>query len=406
MKRSKSLAFVALLLTVALLAAGCASKNNSSSGGGGGGNASKPDVTIYFQGALTGPYNYLILPSYQAAQLHINELNSQSDFPAHITLKQGDTQGSPDNAPQVVQEVVGDDTTVGVIGPGFSGESEASGDTYNQAQIPFVTPSATETALDAKGWDYWYRAVGPDSGQGGFAGKFIAKQIKPSKLFVFHDKSAYGQPLATTVRDTAKKAGVTIAGFEGIESGADDYSALISDIKASGADTAFFGGYDADFGKIVKQAKDSGLNITFMSGDGSLSSSFLKIAGSAAEGTYLTAPTNLSGSFVQKYNSSIGAKASSVPVYAAEGYDVAGLFGAGIKAAVDGGAKDPASIRAGVQKYLSGLTTSNPYHGVAKDYSFDSKHEIASTSLAGLYYYYLVKGGAMKPLGNAQSLKL
>jgi branched-chain amino acid transport system substrate-binding protein len=405
MKRSKSLAFVALLLTVALLAAGCASKNNSSSGGGGGGG-SKPDVTLYFQGALTGPYNYLILPSYQAAQLHINELNSSSSFPAHITLKQADTQGNPDQAPQSVQEVVGDDTTVGVIGPGFSGESQASGDTYNQAQIPFVTASATETALDAAGWTYWYRAIGPDSGQGGFAGKFIAKVMKPSKLFVFHDKSAYGQPLATTVRDTAKKAGVTIAGFEGIESGADDYSALISDIKASGADAAFFGGYDADFGKIVKQAKDSGLNIKFMSGDGSLSSSFLKIAGSAAEGTYLTAPTNLSGAFVQKYNSSIGSKASSVPVYAAEGYDVAGLFGAGIKAAVDGGAKDPAAIRAGVQKYLSGLTPSNAYHGVAKDYSFDSKHEIASTKLSSLYYFYLVKNGAMKPLGNATSLKL
>jgi branched-chain amino acid transport system substrate-binding protein len=388
------------------MAAACAKKDETSSGNGGGSGGAKPEVTLYFQGALTGPYNYLILPSYQAAQLHIQELNADSNFPAHITLKQADTQGSGDQAPQVVQEVVSDTSTVGVIGPGFSGESEASGDTYNQAKIPFVSPSATETALDAKGWDYWYRAVGPDSGQGGFAGGFIAKVVKPTKLFVFHDKSAYGQPLATTVRDTAQKEGVSIAGFEGVEAGSDDYSALISDIKASGADMAFFGGYDADFGKIVKQAKDSGLNIDFMSGDGSLSSSFLKIAGPAAENVYLTAPTNLSGDFVAKYNSSIGAKASSVPVYAAEGYDTAGLFGAAIKSAVDGGAKDAASIRAGVQKYLSGLTTANAYHGVAKDYAFDDKHEIDAPSLADLYYYYQVKGGKMKPLGNATDLNL
>jgi branched-chain amino acid transport system substrate-binding protein len=393
-------------LTVALLAAGCASKNNSSSGsGGGGGGGAKPEVTLYFQGALSGPYNYLILPSFQAVKLHIDELNAQSDFPAHITLKQGDTQGSPDNAPQVVQEVVGDDTTVGVIGPGFSGESEASGDTYNQAQIPFATPSATETALDAKGWDYWYRLIGPDSGQGGFAGSFIAKQLKPKKLFVVHDKSAYGQPLATTVKETAAKGGIQIAGFEGAEP-ADDYSALISDIKASGADAVFYGGYDADFAKIVKQAKDSGLNIDFMSGDGSLSSSFVKIAGSAAENVYLTAPSNLSGDFIQKYNDAAGSKASSVPIYAAEGYDAAGIFGAAIKDAVDGGAKDPAAIRAGVQKYLSGLTTSNPYHGVAKDYAFDSKHEVDAPKLSDLYYFYQVKSGAMKPLGNATDLGL
>jgi branched-chain amino acid transport system substrate-binding protein len=405
MKRSKRVGLVALLLALTLVSAACASKDSGGSSGGGGGGP-KPEVTLYFQGALTGPYNYLIIPSYQAAKLHVDELNSDSDFPAHITLKQADTQGNPDQAPQVVQEVVADEATVGVIGPGFSGESEASGDTYNEAQIPFVSPSATETALDAKGWDYWYRAVGPDSGQGGFAGKFIPKEIKPSKLFVFHDKSAYGQPLATTVRDTAEKANVEIAGFEGIETGADDYSALISDIKASGADAAFFGGYDADFGKIVAQAKDSGLNIDFMSGDGSLSSSFLKIAGDAAEDVYLTAPTNLSGDFVEKYNSSIGSKASSVPVYAAEGYDVAGLFGAGIKAAVDDGASDATGIRAGVQKYLSGLTTSNAYHGVAKDYAFDEKHEIDAESLAALYYYYQVSGGEMKNLGNAEDLNL
>jgi branched-chain amino acid transport system substrate-binding protein len=407
MKRTKNLAFVALLLAVTLVAAGCAKKDDTTTGGNpSGGSGPKPEVTIYFQGALSGPYNYLILPSFQAAKLHIDELNAQSDFPAHITLKQGDTQGNPDQAPQVVQEVVGDTTTVGVIGPGFSGESEASGDTYNEAKIPFVSPSATETALDAKGWDYWYRAVGPDSGQGGFAGSFVAKVLKPNKLFVVHDKSAYGQPLATTVKETAAKGGVDIAGFEGAEPGSDDYSALISDIKASGADAVFYGGYDADFGKIVKQAKDSGLNIDFFSGDGSLSSTFLKIAGDAAENVYLTAPSNLSGAFIQKYNDAAGSKASSVPIYASEGYDAAGLLGAGIKDAVDGGASDPTAIRAGVQQYLSGLTNSNAYHGVAKDYAFDDKHEVDAPSLSDLYYFYQVKNGNMKGLGNATDLNL
>ncbi|MEA2485070.1 MAG: hypothetical protein QOD46_181, partial [Actinomycetota bacterium] len=73
---------------------------------------------------------------------------------------------------------------------------------------------------------------------------------------------------------------------------------------------------------------------------------------------------------------------------------------------VDGGAKDPAAIRAGVQKYLSGLTTSNAYHGVAKDYAFDSKHEVDAPKLSDLYYFYQVKSGAMKPLGNATDLGL
>ena len=111
---------------------------------------------------------------------------------------------------------------------------------------------------------------------------------------------------------------------------------------------------------------------------------------------------NLGGDFVTKYNQEYGSDASVVPVYAAEGYDVAGLICEGIKAAVAGGASDPASIRAGIKTYLDGLTPDNPFQGVAKPIAFDpSTHEVAATDINALLYFYQVKNGAMSPLGNA-----
>ena len=233
----------------ALVAAACGGDDDGG-GGGGGGAVEKIPVTWYFQGALTGPYNYLILPGFQGATLRVEELNADESFPAEITLKKADTQGDPAQAPPVVEEVVSDPETVAVLGPGFSGESAASGDSYNEAAIPFVTGSATTPSLAEEGWDYWYRAIGNDAGQGSNAGRYIAEQLKSKALFVAHDKSDYGQPLAEVTRDTAEKAGVEIVGFEGVETETEDYSPLISAIEQSGADAFFFGGYDAQFGKI------------------------------------------------------------------------------------------------------------------------------------------------------------
>src|SRR6185436_18203783 len=120
------------------------------------------------------------------------------------------------------------------------------------------------------------------------------------------------------------------------------YSALISDIEASGADTVFYGGYDADFGKLLKQAHDAGLDVTWMSGDGSVSSTLLDTAGDGAEGVYLSIPSNI---------------------------------GEDIKEAIDGGATDAVGIRAGIKDYLDSLTVDNPFQGEAKPIAFDDKHE-------------------------------
>ncbi|HZJ51719.1 MAG TPA: branched-chain amino acid ABC transporter substrate-binding protein, partial [Actinomycetota bacterium] len=345
--------------------------------------------------------NYLVIPSFQAAQVRFDELNADESFAAEITFKEGDTQGDPANAPQIVEQAVSDPETVAIHGPAFSGESVASGDTYNDAAIPFVTASATGTSLREEGWDYWYRAVGNDQGQGTLVGQYLVEVLKVKSLFVSHDKQEYGQPLAETARDTAEEGGVEIAGFEGITTGEEDFSALISAVEASGADSFYFGGYDADFGKIVKQARDSGLQIPMMSSDGSLSSTFIDLAGEGADKVHLSAPTNIGGAFIDKYNQEVGGEASSVPVYAAEGYDVASMIGEGIKQAIEDGAEDPESIREGIKQYLDGLTVDSPYEGEAKPYAFDENHEVTAKNPESLYHFYEVTGGEVESLGSA-----
>jgi branched-chain amino acid transport system substrate-binding protein len=410
MRHPRWLGTFAGLMALSLVAAACSSDETSPSPASGS-PVEKIDVTVYGQGAWTGGVNSLTLPSFQGGQIRFDELSADPTYPATITFAKADTQGSGDAAPPVAQKAVEDPNTVAIFGPAFSGESEKAGPTYNEAGIPFVTASATSVTLAGFGWDYWYRAVGNDDAQGRLAAQWVSQVLKPKSLYIIHDNTTYGKPLAETVERAAQDAGLTIAGKSGIAEPAIDtgttvnFSSIITEVKASGADTVFFGGYFVDSGPFLNQAAAAGLDITLISGDGSVSSDFVNLAGTeAAEGSLLLAPSNVDADFVAKYNQALGNDALGIPVYAGEGYDVASLIGEGIKAAIEGGATTPEDIRAGIKTYLDSLVPGNEFQGVTKAYSFvPDPHELA-TSADALYYFYKVENGALTNLGNAEQV--
>jgi branched-chain amino acid transport system substrate-binding protein len=400
--------FAAPLFALALVAAACGGDEEPGGGATTPGAVDKIEVSVYGQGAWTGGVSSLVLPSFQGAQIKFDELNADPAYPATITFEQADTQGSGDNAPPVAQEAAQDPNTVAIHGPAFSGESQTSGDTYNDNQIPFITASATSVVLTGFDWEYWYRSVGNDDAQGRLAADWVANVIAPENLYILHDNTTYGKPLAETVEAAARDAGIEVVGKSGIAEPAIDtgttvdFASIISDIEASGAASVFFGGYFVDSGPFLSQAVAAGLDITLISGDGSVSGDLVTLAGEeAVEGTYLLAPSNINAEFVDTYKQEYGGEALAIPVYAAEGYDVAGLIGEGIKQAIEGGATEIADIRAGIKTYLDSLTTGGSYQGVAKSYSYDPEtHELA-TAADELYYFYQVQGGAVTNLGNA-----
>jgi branched-chain amino acid transport system substrate-binding protein len=407
-KSRKFLQTLALVAVLAMVAAACGGDDEPEGDGtttGDGGE--RINVTVYGQGAWTGGASGLVLPSMQSAQIRFDELNAEEGYPATITFETADTQGSGDQAPPVAQEAAGDPNTVAIMGPAFSGESRASGDTYEDNGIPFVTASATAVDLAEFDWDYWYRAVGNDGQQGGLAAEYVANVLQPESLYILHDTTDYGQPLAETVEAAAAEAGITIAGKTGVSEPAIvtgttvDFSSIISDIEASGADMVFFGGYDVDSGPFLNQAAAAGLDVQVVSGDGSVSTTLLELAGDGAEGTLLIAPSNIFSDFVATYTEAVGADAFAVAIYAAEGYDVASLIGEGIRQAIEGGATDPVAIREGIKTYLDSLTTGGTFEGESKTYQWDPETHELSLSPDELYFFYEVQGGELVNLGNA-----
>jgi branched-chain amino acid transport system substrate-binding protein len=133
-----------------------------------------------------------------------------------------------------------------------------------------------------------FRVCGRDDQQGTVAGQYIVKNFKDKKVAIVHDKTTYGQGLAEETRKAMNAGGVKEVLFDGVNLGEKDFSALVSKIKAAGADLVYWGGLHTEGGLLVRQMRDQGVTAPLMGGDGIASDEFATIGGPGVEGTLMT----------------------------------------------------------------------------------------------------------------------
>ena len=317
-----------------------------------------------------------------------------------------DTQGSKDQATPIANQLKDDSSLVAVIGPGFSGESFAVNPIFGQAGIPIVDHSATNPGLNAipnVSGKLWWRIVGNDNDQGGPAPAILFKYLKAKKVFIAHDKTAYGEGIATIVRDGVKQQYPgKLAGFEGVDPGKKDYSPLVTKIITSGADVFYWGGYSPEARLIVKELRDKGSKVLFFSDDGSKDTTFLG-AKADAEGSYLTCPCtdpNISTDpadvkFVADYKAKYNVKPG---IYGGEGWDAANFIMDAIKQAGAPGS-DISAYRSKLAQIL-GSTTG--FKGITKTISFQPNGELVHADVK--IFLYKVVNDDYKTIGDVADL--
>ena len=334
-RTTHGLRVAAILATAALGLSACGGTSDE------GGDGSSPsegaqaacDLKLGFMGALTGPVAGLGIPIEQGAELAIDQYNDKNPD-CQVGLEKYDTQGDPTQAGPLARQAVSDDKVIGIIGPAFSGESAAVDPTFAEAGLPTITASATDPTLSEQGWDTFFRILGNDATQGPAVADYIKNTVKSNKVFVMDDATPYGKGLADQVRDTLGNA---VIGSDEVQTGQTDFSASVTAVKASGADTLFYGGYYPEAGPLAKQLRAANWNGTFVAADGVKDPGFIEGAGkAAADGAIITCPCippeQVSGTFFDDYK----AKFNTDPgTYAPEAFDAANVFLAGIESGID-----------------------------------------------------------------------
>ncbi|MFV9474074.1 branched-chain amino acid ABC transporter substrate-binding protein [Advenella sp. RU8] len=207
-----------------------------------------------------------------------------------IKIIQGDDACEPKQAVAVANRFVDQEKVDAVVGHFCSSSTIPASEIYDEANILSVTPASTNPRVTERDLTTLIRVCGRDDQQGEVDAKFIHENLKAKRIAVINDKDTYGVGLANATRDAAKKLGVEVVLEDGVTRGERDYNALVTKIKASDVGAVFFGGLYAEAGLLVKQMRQQGLTIPFVSDDGIADPAFVTAAGGApfAEGTYMS----------------------------------------------------------------------------------------------------------------------
>jgi branched-chain amino acid transport system substrate-binding protein len=247
-------------------------------------------IKIGVAGPITGPNAAFGAQLKNGAEQAAADINAKGGVNGQkIELVFGDDVSDPKQGVSVANKMVGDGVKF-VMGHFNSGVTIPASEVYAENGVLMITPSATNPKITERGLWNTFRTCGRDDQQGEVAGKYIATTLKGKKLAIVHDKTTYGKGLADETQKFANKEGVKEVLYEGVNTGEKDFSALVSKIKASGAEIVYWGGLHTEGGLIARQMRDQGVTATMMSGDGITSDEFASIGGPAVEGTLMTFP--------------------------------------------------------------------------------------------------------------------
>jgi branched-chain amino acid transport system substrate-binding protein len=238
------------------------------------------DVKIGVAGPMTGANAAFGEQYMKGAQAAADAVNAAGGVNGEkIVLVKGDDACEPKQAVTVAKDLT-NQKVAGVVGHFCSSSTIPASEIYDEAGIIAITPGSTNPAVTERGLGAMFRMCGRDDQQGIVAGDYIVDVLKGKKVAVLHDKDTYGQGLADATKAQLVKRGVTPVLYEGLTRGEKDFSAVVTKIRAAGADVVYFGGLHPEAGPLVKQLRTEGLkDVKFMSDDGIVTDELVTTAG-------------------------------------------------------------------------------------------------------------------------------
>lgn len=293
-------ALVALALGAAILTAGCA----------GSGSKKQDELVIGVYGSLTGGDATFGQSTKAGVEVALKELADSKQgkvggLPVRVVAE--DDQGKAEEAATVVQKLINQDQVVCVVGEVASSRSIAAAPICQAAGVPMISPSSTNPKVTQVG-DYIFRMCFLDDFQGETMARFALGNLGLKRVAILKDvKSDYSVGLAQYFTDAFTGGGGKIVAEQAYQAGEQDFSAYLTAIKARKPDAIFIPGYYTEVGLIARKARELGITVPLLGGDGWESEKLLEIGGESLNGAYysnhwaLDKPDTLLQGFLNAY---------------------------------------------------------------------------------------------------------
>lgn len=363
MKKKLSLMLVVMLLVVSF--AGCkksvSSKDSNTikvgldyelSGG----------VATYGQGLVAG------------IELGFEEINKNGGvLGKQIEEVKVDNKSDSAESANVAAKLATRDKVVAILGAATSGNTKGAAPVAIQNKVPLISASATadDVTVDSNGKvrEYVFKTCFSDSFQGVIMAQFASGDLgKKSAALLVDSTSDYSKGLAKNFKETFVKAGGTVITEQAYQAKDTDFKAVLTKIKGTNADVIYLPGYYEEVGLIIKQARNLGITVPILGGDGYESPKLVELAGkSSLNDVYFTNHYSSQDTTpeVVKFKEAFKAKYNKDPdAFNALGYDLAYFLADALKRA---GSADS-------EKLKEAIAATKDFKGITGKISIDSNH--------------------------------
>lgn len=306
-----------------LLGAGCTKKDASP----GGGAPAADEILVGEVGSLTGNDATFGTSNHAGVELAVKQINASGGINGRkVRVIVLDDQGKPEEAATAVTKLITQDKVNAILGEVASTRSLAMAPIAQQNKVPMISPSSTNPEVTKKG-DYIFRVCFIDPFQGAVMAKFAYNTLKVRKAAILKDvKNDYSIGLAQFFEKTFKELGGEIIAESSYSANDIDFKSQLTSLKSKNPQAIFVPGYYTEVGLIARQARELGLKVPLLGGDGWDSEKLREIGGNALEGSFFSnhySPDDMSP-VVQKFISEFKAEFGKIPDgLAAMGYDAA-----------------------------------------------------------------------------------
>lgn len=368
MKQFKSMATaIAAILLFAVMLSGC-----------GGGSASK-DIKIGLLNEMTGGNATFGTSSANGAKMAIKEANAKGGvLGKQIQAVIADNKSEPSESVNAMTKLVTQDKVAAVTGIYASSNAIAASSVAEASKMPFLAVGATnpKVTVDEKTGkvkDYTFRVCFIDPFQGTVGANFVLNTLQLKQAAILVDSSSdYSKGLTAFFKEAFTAGGGSIIAEEFYLQKDQDFKTILTTIKAKNPQVIYVPGYYEEVGKIIKQARELGITVPMVGGDGWDSPKLVEIGTAAAlNNTYFTNfysvedTSPVSKAFVEAYKKEYGQVPDALAVL---GYDAANVLIDAIKRANSTDAGKIREALAATKDFaaVTGSTTLNATHDAVK----------------------------------------
>ena len=361
--KKKLAAVLAATMVMGGVLAGCGSSSNSN------------EIKVGANFELTGNVANYGAASMRGFKLAIKEINDAGGVNGKkIVIAEADNKSEASEAVNAATKLISDDGAKVIVGPAVTANVIAESQVAAENKIPVLAPDATSpdvTVENGKVKPFIFRSCFIDPQQGTVMAKFASENLKAKTAVIYYDNSSdYSKSLAKVFQEKFEAAGGKVLMQEAFVAKDQDFKATLTKLKDANADIMFVPAYYEEVGKIVKQARELGMNMPILGTDGWDDKKVTDIAGAdALNNTYFSTHYSDKDESVKPFVDAYQKECGEMPnVFAALGYDAGKLLADAIKRA---GSDDPEKIRDALEQTKdlqvgTGTITMDKFHNPIK----------------------------------------